>query len=97
MLPEEQIYDLVEHHVKRAGLHTSRIRLTTGDYVDADDLQRAGVGAFRVLPEYLSSVAPHGSLDMAKAASVLPTLPRDDAKLFLVALQAEKKAHATTA
>jgi hypothetical protein len=61
------------------------ISLTTGTTYSLEDIKSAGIEPFSVLDDaYLTAIAANdqGDVDIEKAASILPTIPRDDATLL---------------
>lgn len=79
-MPEEVCYSGLSVKLAEA---TPSVQLTTGSTFALEDIKKAGLEPFSLLPaEYLTSIVANdkGDLDMAKVADVLPTIPKDDAQ-----------------
>jgi hypothetical protein len=61
---------------------SGKIRLTNGQLIGPEEMEKISLQHFQVLPDYLSAVETGGRLDMEKLADVLPTMPADDANLL---------------
>jgi hypothetical protein len=84
-LPEE--VEVPESLLKSAASR-STITLVNGAEFDGDEIERAGLGPFSLMPEFMDAVSTNGSFDLDKAADILPTLPRDEADIFVQAMGA---------
>lgn len=85
-LPEEMLFRGLQ--AKQASAEGS-VALTTGSVYDLQAIKRSGLDPLNAISkDYMTAMVDGDQLNIEKAAEVLPTLPRDDARMLEQALAA---------
>lgn len=85
-LPEEMLFRGPQ--TKQASTEGS-VELTTGSVYDLQAIKKSGLDPLNAISkDYMSAMVDGDQLNVEKAAEVLPTLPRDDARMLEQALAA---------
>lgn len=84
-LPEDVVFATTQSQARKEA--SDQIRLTNGSVVLASDLRNKSAETFSALGDDFVDLieGENGNVDIAKAAEVVPTLPMDDANLFVSA------------